>query len=178
MQTLTSTRLIFITLLIGICLVVSGCSSTANKPPQPAPNPPIPSSPTPMPTSPGPNTLRDPNATSPAQTSVMEVANRAAMEAGKVVEVNEAAAIVQDKVIYIGLDLKANLTKLKITATEKNVMDRVKEIEPGYIVRVTSDTNTVAAIKTIAQGIAQGKSMTGFKKEMNMVMMKMVPKGV
>ncbi|MDD3365452.1 MAG: YhcN/YlaJ family sporulation lipoprotein [Syntrophomonas sp.] len=171
MKTLRSTLIMFMTLLIGICLVVGGCNSAAKKPIQPIPS-------APMPASPEPNNPVNPNTPSSAQPSTMEVANRAVIEADKVMQVNKAAAIVQDNIIYIGLDLKANLGKQKIAATEKNVVDRVKKIETGYTVRVTSDMATVAAIKTIAEGIAEGKPMTSFKKEMDMIMMKMVPNGL
>jgi YhcN/YlaJ family sporulation lipoprotein len=107
----------------------------------------------------------------------MEVANKASMEAGKVMGVNMATAIVSDKTIYIGLTMNANGDKTKSAAVEKNVMDKVKSMEPGYTVMVTSDMNTVASIKTVAEGVAQGKPMSSFTKEMDMIMMKMNPKG-
>lgn len=171
MKTPKSVLIMFITLLIGVSLFAGGCGSYAKKPaPNPAPSTPM----TPTDISPAPMT---PNATSPAPTSTMEVANKASMEAGKVMGVNMATAIVSDKTIYIGLTLNANGDKTKSAAVEKNVMDKVKSMEPGYTVMVTSDMNTVASIKTVAEGVAQGKPMSSFTKEMDMIMMKINPKG-
>ncbi|PKM77131.1 MAG: sporulation protein [Firmicutes bacterium HGW-Firmicutes-15] len=167
-------RLMVISLLIGSSMMIGGCSSAAKKPAQPLPSTPVPTDP--MPAVPAPTTPITPNATTPAQPSAMQVANQAAMEASKVMEVNKAVAVVADNVIYIGLDLNANMDKAKSTAIEKNVMDRVMKMESGYTVKVTSDMKTVASIKTVAQGLAQGKPITSFKTEMNMIMLKMNPK--
>lgn len=160
-------QLIFIILLIGISMVGVACSNVAKKPAQPTPN----SSGTRTETSPAPIT---PNI-SPAPNSTMEVANQAAMEAEKVMGVSRATAFVSSNIIYIGLDLNTNLDKTKSAAIEKTVMDRIKAMESGYKVGVTSDMNTVTAIKTVAQGQTQGIPISSFKTEMDMILLKTTP---
>jgi YhcN/YlaJ family sporulation lipoprotein len=166
--------LMFIILLIGGCLVAGGCAKTSNKP-MPAPTAPAPSTPTPAPT-PTPTPTPTPNVTTPTPTYPTDVSNRVAMEAGKVAGVDKATAIVSGKMIYIGLDLKANLDKTKSAAAEKNVMDQVKNIEPGYTVIVTSDVDTVTRIKNVAQGIAQGQPLSSFTNEIANIGTRLTPK--
>lgn len=166
--------LMLMSLLIGSTIMLAGCANAAKKPAQPVPSAPVPTNP--MPATPAPATPTIPNSTTPAQPSTMQVANQAALEASKVMEVNKAVAVVADNVIYVGLDLNANMDKTKSAAIEKNVMDRVTKTESGYTVKVTSDLKTVASIKTVAQGLAQGKPITSFKTEINMIMLKMNPK--
>jgi YhcN/YlaJ family sporulation lipoprotein len=169
LKTSKSVLLMFITLLIGVSLIAGGCSSAAKKPLQPMPSTPVPSTPV-------PNTPMTPDTTSPAPTYPTEVANRAATEAGKIMGVNKATVIVSGKIIYIGLDLKANLDKQKSAEIEKNVVDRVKSMESGYTVMVSSDVDTVTRIKNVAQGIAQGKPLSSFKTEIENIGTRLTPK--
>jgi len=150
-----SVRLMFITLLIGMCIIAGGCGTYAKKP--------TPNTYTP------PNTTLTPGATSPGQLSSQEISNKAAMEAVKVSGVNSAAAIVSDQIIYVGLDLNADVDKAKAAEIEKNVLDRVATLDHKYTAKVTSDKNIVAAIKTVSQGTLQGKSMSNFNNEMHMI---------
>jgi len=152
--------LMIITLLLGASLFAGGCGTYAKKP-------------VPQPTTPAPNTKMTPNETSPGEASATDIANRAAKEAGKVTGVNAAAAIVADRVIYIGLDLNADVDNNESAAIEKNVMDRVNNMERGYTARVTSDKDTVARIRTVAQGVAQGKPISSFKQELDSIIVKM-----
>jgi len=152
--------LMAIMLLLGVSLFAGGCGTYAKKT-------------VPQPTTPAPNTKMTPNETSPGEASATDIANRAAIEAGKVTGVNAAAAIVADRVIYLGLDLNADVDNNESAAIEKNVMERVNNMERGYTARVTSDKATVAAIRTVAQGVAQGKPVSSFKQELNSIMAKM-----
>lgn len=165
--------LMLMSLLISSSIMMGGCTSAAKKPAQPPSSTPVPTNPIPTNPTPTPTT---PNATTPTQPSALDVANQAAMVASKIMGVNKATAVVADNVIYVGLDLDANMDKTKSAAIEKNVMDTVTKMEAGYTVKVTSDIKTVAAIKTVAQGLVQGKTISSFKTEMNMILTNMNPK--
>ncbi len=169
MNTSKHRLLVLIALLIVVNLVIIGCSITAEKPAQPmlptTPIPPQNASPTPMAKSP----------LNPA--SPMEAANQAVTEARKVMGVNGASAFVADKIIYIGLDLRENSDKHQSVVIEKNVMNSIISLNSGYTAKVTSDMDTVKLIKTVAQGIAQGRSISNFKNEVNDITIKMTPKG-
>jgi YhcN/YlaJ family sporulation lipoprotein len=154
--------LMFIVLLIGVSLAAGGCSTLAKKPTQP--------------TTPAPSIQTTPNVTTPTPTYPTDVSNKAAAEAGKVAGVDKATALVSDKIIYIGLNLKANLDKTKSAAAEKAVTDRVKNIEPGYTVIVTSDVDTVTRIKNVSQGIAQGQPLSSFTNEIANIATRLTPK--
>ncbi|HCF70313.1 MAG TPA: sporulation protein, partial [Syntrophomonas sp.] len=69
--------------------------------------------------------------------------------------------------IYIGLELNSATTSA--AQTEKMVVDRVKQMEPGYSVSATSDKNTVASIKSIARGVAGGKPLSNFKNDLDKI---------
>jgi hypothetical protein len=101
--------------------------------------------------------------------SAQEIANKGAMEAGKVAGVKSSAAIVSDKIVYVGLDLYSDVSKEQAAEIEKNVQDRVANLDHKYTAKVTSDKNTVAAIRTVSQGLAQGKSISNFTNEINMI---------
>ncbi|MDD3364529.1 MAG: YhcN/YlaJ family sporulation lipoprotein [Syntrophomonas sp.] len=94
-----------------------------------------------------------------------EVANRVETEAGKVEGVNKATALVSDKNIYIGLELKEKLDKQKSTTIERSVLDRMIYLEPKYAIGVTSDMDLISKIKGVAQGFAQGNPLSSFQNE-------------
>lgn len=140
--------LLLVTALLGASLIFGGC--TAAKKPM------APSSPT------------TPKATSPAadQNYPKEIADRVVKEANQVDGVEGSTAVISGKNIYLGLDLAASLEKNRSAQVEKNVLDRVKDMQPGYTVSVTSDIDTVTRIKRVAQGITQGKTISSFSKEL------------
>jgi YhcN/YlaJ family sporulation lipoprotein len=164
--------LMFITLLIGICLITGGCSSKANKSPNPTS-----STKTPETANTIPNTQTTPVVTSTEQITPKEVANQAVTEADKVLGVKGATAFVSGQNVYIGLNLQANIDKQKSAAIGKSVVEVVKSMEPGYTIMATSDLNTVAAIKTVSQGVSQGKSLSSFNKEIDNISVILSPKG-
>lgn len=180
MKNSKSILLVLITILIGISLVIGGCSTTAKKPAENyTKTPATPKTPTTpqvvkKPVQTLPNTPVTPNTTSTAYPK--DVANRVADAAGKVEGVNKATAVVSGKVIYVGLDLKSNLGKMTSAEIEKKVMDKVKNMESGYTVSVTSDIDTVTRIKNVAMGITQGKPISSFKNELENINTRLTPK--
>ncbi len=136
--------------MLGACLLLAGCN-VAKKPYTPTPQ-----------------TSKKTEITTPTPTTTnaMQVANRSAAEANKVAGVNKATAVITGKNMYIGLDLNAKLGKDKVAAVEKTVLSQVKKMEPSYTIIVTSDVDTVTRIKEVSQGVAQGKPISSFSKEL------------
>jgi YhcN/YlaJ family sporulation lipoprotein len=153
-----TTILLPLTVLLGASLVFGGCSA-AKKP-----------------LTPTPGTPTTPRATTPAPNTAKQVADRVTAEAKKVKDVQSATAVVSGKNIYLGLGLNPNIEKGKRAEVEKTVLDRVKKIEPNYTVSITSDVDTVARIKKVAQGIAQGKPISSFDREIREIGNRIKPK--
>ena len=148
------------TVLLGASLVFGGC--TAAKKPQ-----------TPQQTTPAPQATTP---TTPTSKYPREVADRAVSEANKVQGVRGSTAVISGKNIYVGLDLNANLEKNKSVAVEKEVLNSVKKAEPNYTVIVSSDVDTVTRIKKVSQGVAAGKPIESFTKEMQDIGNRIKPK--
>lgn len=147
----TSTRIISTVsiLILGISLVIGGCQ-TSKKPMNPT------------------TPAKRPQVTSPATPSYQtQTAKRVSAEATKVAGVTAAYTVVSSKNIYIGLGLSGMGTGTNSAQVEKMVVDRVKKMEFGYSVYATSDKNTVASIKNIADDIAGGKPLSSFKTQLN-----------
>jgi len=94
-----------------------------------------------------------------------EVANLVETEAGKVEGVNKATALVSDKTIYVGLELKGKLDKQQSTAIEQSVLDRTTYLEPDYNIGVSSDMEMVRKIKDVTMGFAQGNPLSNYNNE-------------
>jgi len=145
-----STRIIatcFI-LILGVSLVIGGCQ-TSKKPVSPTPS-------------------EKPQVTNPTTSKYpQQTANRVTTEAAKVSGVKSAYTVISNRNIYIGLELNSATTSA--AQTEKMVVDRVKQMEPGYSVSATSDKNTVASIKSIARGVAGGKPLSNFKNDLDKI---------
>lgn len=145
--------LILLSLLIASLLIIGGCSTTAKKPYQQDPASP-----------PGPAKT---NVKTPAaDNNYRQMANRVDTAADKVNGVSDATVVVSGKMIYVGLDLDANLGLMTSTDVEKAVTNKIKNMEPNYTVYVASDADTVTRIKNVAEGITQGKPLSSFENEL------------
>lgn len=101
----------------------------------------------------------------PLTVTPKEVRNLVETEAGKVEGVNQATALVADKTIYIGLELKDKPDKQQTTAIEQSVLDRMTYLEPSYNIGVSSDTTIAGKIKDVAMGFAQGDPLSKFNND-------------
>ena len=94
-----------------------------------------------------------------------EVANLVETEAGKVEGVSKATALVADKTIYVGLELKEKQDQQQTTAIEQSVLDRMTYLEPDYNIGVSSDMGIVRKIKDVSMGFAQGNPLSNYNNE-------------
>lgn len=156
--------LIMMVCTIAFSLLLTGCQ-TSKKPYSPTPT-----TKKPYMTTPTPNTTNTTNTTNSKQATM-----QAAAEAQKVSGVRSATAVISGKMLYVGLDLNANLEKTKSAMVEKEVLNKVKKLYPNYTVMVSSDIDTVTRIKKVAQGIAAGKPLSSFSKEIQDIGTRMTP---
>lgn len=145
------------TLLIGFIMAFGGCSA-AKKPNAPGPN----------------DQTQTPQAPRPTET--MQMADDIAREASKVAGVNGASAVVAGKNVYIGLDIGATNEKVQTEVIEKNVLNRVKNMEQDKRFYVTSDADTVTRIRRVSEGIAAKKPVSTLNSEIQEIQRRITPK--
>lgn len=160
--------LIMMVCTIAFSLLLGGCQ-TSKKPMTPTPT-----TKKPYVTTPTPNTTNRTNTTN--MTANKQATMQAAAEAKKVSGVRSATAVISGKMLYVGLDLNANLEKTKSAMVEKEVLTKVKKLYPNYTVMVSSDIDTVTRIKKVSQGIAAGKPLSSFSKEIQDIGTRMTPR--
>lgn len=96
-----------------------------------------------------------------------EKAQRIARETGKVDGVQKSTVVVAGSKAYIGLDIQPGMEEEQVHEVENIVADRIKGTEESInTVYVSSDPDFVSRIKKISQGIARGKSVTRYAREL------------
>lgn len=169
-------RLLAILLSVALFVTVGvGCTPAKKPAPPPAP--------TPTPTT--PKVVPKPKAVTPLKKTVgmpttsaemHKVATKLSDEAAKAPGVKKAAVALSGTDAYVGLDLKPGVTGKKTDAVKKDVVNRVKKADKRLTnVYVSTDIDTVTRIKRVAQGIAQGKPLTGFTNELAEIGRRIVP---
>ncbi|MBF7081779.1 YhcN/YlaJ family sporulation lipoprotein [Desulfallas sp. Bu1-1] len=146
---------LLLSLLVLSIFIFSGCSAAARKP---------------APTEPAPNQARTGNVAN-------EKAQRIAREADRVKWVKSSTVVVAGNKAYVGLDINANIEKSQTKEVEKAVINRIKNLEPTIkTVYVSSDPDIVTRIKKVSRGIAQGKPVTSFARELTEIGRRVTPR--
>jgi len=101
----------------------------------------------------------------PMPGSPNEVANLVETEAGKIEGISKATALVADKTIYVGIEMKDKQNEQQSTIIEQSVLDRTTYLEPEYNIAVSSDIEIVGKIKNVAMGFAQGNPLSAYSNE-------------
>jgi len=152
-------RGIYILLIILIIISSTGC--TLARKPAPKTIPPG-GSPTTLPTN---------------QAELKKIAEKIASEAAKTPKVMRATAVITDGTAYVGLDLEAGVEKSETEKIKEEVALRVKSAEPRLKrVYVTTDADTVTRIRHVAEGVAKGKPLSAFMRELDEIRRRMTPK--
>lgn len=157
--------------------LAAGCKQPAKKPvppPKPAPK----TAPSPRTTRVTPAPAKKPVAGMPTSSAELhKLATKLAREASKVDGVKKATVVLSNTTAYVGLDLKANVEGSKTNTIKKQVADRIKKAEPRLTkVYVSTDVDTVARIKRVADGISKGKPISSFSREISEIGRRIVPK--
>ncbi|MBO8129369.1 MAG: YhcN/YlaJ family sporulation lipoprotein [Peptococcaceae bacterium] len=148
---------VFLTLLLA-----AGCTSAARKP---GPTPPGPAE--------SPRT-RDVLPTDPREAN--RLAERMADRATDVTGVRKATVVLSGTTAYVGLDLEPGVEGTRVKKVEKEVAGKVRKTDRRVDrVMVTTDPNTISRLKRISAGLAEGRPLSAFTKELKELNSRMTP---
>ncbi|WP_066639641.1 YhcN/YlaJ family sporulation lipoprotein [Desulfolucanica intricata] len=153
-----------------IVTVIGGC--TAAQKPDPKPNEPNPQV-SPAPQTPTPTPVRN----MPTNTDqINRISERLAADVARIPGVNSAAVVISGNTAYVGVDMDAGVEKRTTNNIKNDVVRVVKKGEPRLAnVLVSTDADTVTRLKKIGDGLAQGKPMSAFDREMAEIARRMSP---
>ncbi|GAV22671.1 YhcN/YlaJ family sporulation lipoprotein [Carboxydothermus pertinax] len=110
-------------------------------------------------------------------TELRKIADKIAREAAKTEKVTKATAVISGSTAYVGLDLKAGVEKKETDKIKEEAANRVKSAEPRLkTVFVTTDADTVTRIRHVAEGVAKGRPLSSFIRELDEIRRRMTPK--
>ncbi|MDA8212272.1 MAG: YhcN/YlaJ family sporulation lipoprotein [Clostridia bacterium] len=156
--------LALVAILVAAVLTLGGCA-----PRKPIPAPPAP----PTAPAPPPATTPAPGAVTPApvvpapgtQARAADAADDIARKAAAIDGVNRAYVVVVGNVALIGVDLKKNIEGAKVERIRELAASRAKEDPRIVNAVVETDPDAVGRIQGMARGIAEGRPISDFFKE-------------
>lgn len=178
------TNKILILILIMVTMItaaLTGCKSAARKPaptrytPAPSRTVPTPARTTPGYTTPAPKTPVTP---APVKRPTTESARAAkiASNVAKLPEVNKATVVISGNTALVGIDMKSRVQGAKETAVKKKVEKTVRNTDKAIKnVSVTSDPDLYTRINNIAKGIAAGRPLSEFTKQISEILKRITP---
>jgi len=140
---------------------------------------PLPPSPEPGPqTVPNPGPARKPLPDRMPTTSpeLHRIAVKLAAEAEKVAGVRDATVVLSGTNAYVGLDLDRNIQGKTTDQVKEEAARRVKKADRRLTdVYVSTDADTVTRIREVARGIAEGRPVSGFSRELAEIGRRLLP---
>lgn len=170
--------LILLTLIMALSISLTGCKAT--KKPSPTRYTPTTPRTTPAP-SPGmttPAPSRTPTTPAPAKRPVPQSTRAAkiATNVAKLPEVNKATVVVSGNTAIVGIDMKASVQGTHETQVKKKVEKTVRDTDKSIKnVSVTSDPDLYKRIDNIAKGIAAGRPLSEFTKQITEILKRITP---
>jgi YhcN/YlaJ family sporulation lipoprotein len=156
--------LLLIVLVAVTALVISGCATPRDPARRPAPPE---------------NTPQQPSApprAMPNKNPDIQQRDRIAEEAEKVEEVRNAHVVINENKAYVGLDLNGQVEKNKAKEIERKVHDRIKNVESdAETFYVTADVNMTMRIRRVADGLDEGRPLSGFVNELEDIEKRITP---
>ncbi|MDK2824363.1 MAG: hypothetical protein PWQ67_2302 [Clostridia bacterium] len=110
-------------------------------------------------------------------TEATEKAERLAeMIAERNPSVNAATVVFAEEIVYVGIDLKANLSGNEAEKVKKDIAKMVKQEDPDIeTVYVTEDADTYTRLQKIARDIERGRPVSGFLEELQNMFKRVTP---
>lgn len=104
------------------------------------------------------------------------IAEQLSKEATKVKGVKSATVVYTNKTAVVGLDLEANIEAGRTEDIKQEVSNRLKKANNNVeTVSVSTDADTVTRIKKIARGVADGRPVSEFAKELSEITRRISP---
>lgn len=170
--------LILLTLIMALSISLTGCKAT--KKPSPTRYTPTTPRTTPAP-SPGmttPAPSRTPTTPAPVKRPVPQSTRAAkiATNVAKLPEVNKATVVISGNTAIVGIDMKASVQGTHETQVKKKVEKTVRDTDKSIKnVSVTSDPDLYKRIDNIAKGIAAGRPLSEFTKQITEILKRITP---
>jgi YhcN/YlaJ family sporulation lipoprotein len=168
---------------MALSISLTGCKTT--KKPSPTRYTPTTPRTTPAPspgmTTPAPSrtpTTPTPTTPAPVKRPVPQSARAAkiASNVAKLPEVNKATVVISGNTAIVGIDMKANVQGTHETQVKKKVEKTVRDTDKGIKnVSVTSDPDLYTRINNIAKGIAAGRPLSEFTKQITEILKRITP---
>lgn len=119
------------------------------------------------------------NNVTPDRTNIQDANRRAetlAAEAAKVQDVKSATVVLSGDTAIVGLNIPANVEKSRTEQIKQDVASRLKQADTGVKnVSIATDPDTVTRIRNIARGIADGRPVSEFAKELGEITRRITP---
>lgn len=163
---------------MALSISLTGCKAT--KKPSPTRYTPTTPRTTPAP-SPGmttPAPSRTPTTPTPAKRPVPQSTRAAkiATNVAKLPEVNKATVVISGNTAIVGIDMKASVQGTHETQVKKKVEKTVRDTDKSIKnVSVTSDPDLYKRIENIAKGIAAGRPLSEFTKQITEILKRITP---
>lgn len=164
MKVIRGLKILFAIMLLGIITISSlGCNAQ-RKPADdgaraPAPTAPAPAAPLPE---------------NPAEAN--RLAGSLAEKAVRVEGVKEATVVLTGSTALVGIDLQAGINRENTSAVKAKVAEIVKGADNRIKnVLVSTDPDTVTRISRVSRGIAEGRPITSFSKEVGEIIRRISP---
>lgn len=166
-----------------IMATLTGCKPAAKKPtparytPSPTRTVPTPTRPAPGYTTPVPRTPVTPTPV-PVRRPTTESARAAkiASNVAKIPEVNKATVVISGNTALVGIDMKSRVQGAHETNVKKKVEKTVRDTDKAIKnVSVTSDPDLYTRINNIAKGIAAGRPLSEFTKQISEILKRITP---
>jgi len=104
------------------------------------------------------------------------IADQLADEATKVKGVKSASVVFTNKTAIVGLNLEANIEGDQTEDIKQEVTNRLKRANKKVeTVSISTDADTVTRIRKIAKGIAEGRPVSEFAKELSEITRRITP---
>lgn len=104
------------------------------------------------------------------------IAEQLADEATKVKGVKSATVVFTNKTAVVGLDLGAEIEADQTDDIKQEVSNRLKKANKNVkTVSISTDADTVTRIRNIARGVAEGRPVSEFAKELSEITRRITP---
>lgn len=169
---------LFLLIAISSTIFLAGCPAPERRPAPPPPNMvpgPGPGGPAPgAPGVPGTDT-RDLDRNGQMQDNTTGVRNIENM-IERMPEVNDAWVVLTGNTALVGIDVNANVTGQRLNDLKAEITRKVKaQTNEITDVTVSADADSVTRIRNVAQGIADGRPISGFANEIAEITRRLAP---
>jgi YhcN/YlaJ family sporulation lipoprotein len=104
------------------------------------------------------------------------IAEQLAKEATKVKGVKNVTVVYTNRTAVVGLDLEANIEADRTDDIKQEVSNRIKKANKNVeTVSISTDADTVTRIRNIARGVAEGRPVSEFAKELSEITRRITP---